>query len=333
MEFSFSDRRWLLPQEMNNPNYNNDFALGLHIPGTYDKILDIENCLLQNESANNVLNIVRQYALTKGLEPYGIHSQVGFLRFLVIRRSLMNGELMVNVVTSEERSGDLFELADKLQEKIPEVSSIINTVNSKKAQVAFGEQEITLRGKSSIKDKIGDFVFNISANSFFQTNTAQAERLYEKVLEFADLKGDELVWDLYAGTGTISLFLAQKAAYVYAFELIGSAVRDGRENAGIYGIKNIRFIEGDILEHLNQFRQNVNVVVVDPPRSGIHPKVCQLLANCGANRLIYVSCNPTTMARDIDILKTNYRLSKIQPVDMFPHTYHIESVCLLEKTT
>lgn len=331
MEFSFSDRRWLLPAEMGDPLKNTDFALGLHIPGTFDKILDIENCLLQSESANNVLNTVREYALQNGLIPYGVHSQEGFLRFLVIRQSLYNGQIMANIVTST-RSPKLLEgLAEEIQRGIPEVTSIINTINSKKAQVAFGDEEVVLAGNSYIQDKIGDFVFNISANSFFQTNTAQAQRLYLTVMAYANLKGDEIVWDLYAGTGTISLFLTQKTGYVYALELVESAVRDGIENARIHNIDNIKFIQGDILESVNNIDQQAEVVVVDPPRSGIHPKVCHYLAECGAERIIYVSCNPTTMARDIELLAKNYKVIKVQPVDMFPHTYHIETVCLLKK--
>jgi 23S rRNA (uracil1939-C5)-methyltransferase len=331
MEFSFSDRRWLLPHEMDEFNPKIDFALGLHIPGTFDKILDIENCLLQNESANNVLKIVSEYAVREGLQPYGIHSQEGFLRFLVIRQSIYNNHLMVNIVTSTKQPKLLQGLVEEITKGVPEVSSIINTINSKKAQVAFGEEEIVLAGKSYIQDKIGDFIFNISANSFFQTNTAQAERLYNTVLAYSNLKGDEIVWDFYAGTGTISLFLAQKSGFVYAFELVESAVRDGIENARIHHVENIKFIQGDLLENVNLIEQQAEVVVVDPPRSGIHPKVCLYLAKCGADRIVYVSCNPTTMARDIEILAQNYKVEKIQPVDMFPHTYHIESVCLLLK--
>ncbi len=333
MEFSFSDRRWLLPHEMGESNHNTDFALGLHIPGTFDKILDIENCLLQSESGNNVLNIVSEYAVREGLQPYGIHSQEGYLRFLVIRQSLYNGQMMVNIVTSTKQPKLLRGLADEITKNVPEVSSIINTINSKKAQVAFGEEEVVLAGNSYIQDKIGSFIFNISANSFFQTNTAQAERLYDTVMDYSNLKGDEIVWDLYAGTGTISLFLAQKSRFVYAFELVESAVRDGIENARTHNVENIKFIQGDLLENVNNIEQRAEVVVVDPPRSGIHPKVCLYLAECGADRIIYVSCNPSTMARDIEFLAQNYKIEKIQPVDMFPHTYHIESVCLLVKTS
>ncbi|MCK4754204.1 MAG: class I SAM-dependent RNA methyltransferase, partial [Calditrichia bacterium] len=165
----------------------------------------------------------------------------------------------------------------------------------------------------------------------FQTNTAQAEKLYDIVIDYAQLNGNEIVWDLYAGTGTISMFLARKAEFVYAFELVDSAVKDAIKNAKKYGIKNLKFISGDLLHNLNTIDQEAKVIVVDPPRSGMHPKVCKFLSECTAVRIIYVSCNPTTMARDLEIISENYKVLKIQPVDMFPHTYHIESVVLLEK--
>lgn len=331
MEFSFSDRRWLLPSELNNEALKKDFALGLHIPGTFDKILDIDNCLLQSEPANNVLNMVRRFCKEKKLPVYGIRSQEGYLRFLVIRQSRSSGKIMVNIVTHSSEPELLMPLANQLTEKIPEVSSVINTINRKKAQVAFGDEEILLKGENHISDKIGSYSFAISANSFFQTNTVQAEKLFNVVMDYAELKGNETVWDLYAGTGTISLFLAQKAKFVYAFELVESAVKDAVKNAQKYNKKNIRFIAGDLLENINQVDHVPDVIVVDPPRAGMHPKVTKSLTDSGARRIIYVSCNPTTLARDLEVLSAKYQVIKVQPVDMFPHTYHIESVTLLER--
>jgi len=331
MEFSFSDKCWLLPEDLENETIKKDFALGLHVPGTFDKILNIESCLLQSDAGNKILNIVRKFSQENHIEPYGIRSQEGYLRFLVIRESLYSNQIMVNIVTSTKKPELLYPLAELIISEVPEVSSVVNNINSKKAQVAFGEEEIVLSGQNNISDKIGEYTFEISANSFFQTNTAQAEILYKIVMEYADLKGHEIVWDLYSGTGTISMFLAKKAEFVYAFELVDSAVSDAIKNAEKYDIKNIDFIAGDLLHNLNTIEQNVNVIVVDPPRSGMHPKVCKFLSESKADRIIYVSCNPTTMARDLEILSQNYRLTRIQPVDMFPHTYHIESVALLEK--
>jgi 23S rRNA (uracil1939-C5)-methyltransferase len=238
---------------------------------------------------------------------------------------------MVNIVTSKKNPTSLKPLSNLLKEKIPEVSSVVNNINTQKAQIAVGEEEILLAGDKYIIDSIGDYSFKISANSFFQTNTEQAARLYNIVLEYAQLTGDEIVWDLYAGTGTITIFLAQKAKFVYAFELAESAVKDGLKNIEKYGQKNIQFISGDLTRNLYFTNKSPQVIVVDPPRSGLHPKVCKFLAESTAERLIYVSCNPTTLARDLDILKSNFHVIKIKPVDMFPHTYHIESVCLLNK--
>jgi 23S rRNA (uracil1939-C5)-methyltransferase len=331
MEFSFSDICWLLPEDLGNEKIKKDFALGLHVPGTFDKILNIDNCLLQSDAANKIVNIVRNFSLEHKLEPYGIRSQAGYLRFLVIRQSLYSSDLMVNIVTSDDKPELLYPLAKQIVAEVPEVSSVVNNVNTKKAQIAFGEKENILTGSAAITDKIGDFSFEISANSFFQTNTAQAEKLYNVVMKYADLQGDETVWDLYAGTGTISLFLAQRAGFVYAFELIESAVKDGIQNAKKYDIENLKFVAGDLLTNLSTIEQQPEVIVVDPPRSGMHPKVCQFLAESTAEKIVYVSCNPTTMARDLEILSERYSAIKIQPVDMFPHTYHIESVMLLKK--
>ena len=331
MEFSFSDRRWLLPEELGNDSVKKDFALGLHVSGTFDKILNIDNCMLQGDAANHVLKIVQTYSRQNHLKPYGIHSHDGFLRFLVIRKSLHSNEMMVNIVTGTKNPELLYPLAELIISEVPEVSSVVNNINSKKAQVAFGEEEIVLSGKKYIRDKIGEYLFEISSNSFFQTNTAQAEKLYQIVLDYAKLKGNEIVWDLYAGTGTISMFLAKRAGFVFAFELSESALKDALKNSNNYGIKNLKFISGDLIHNLHAIQSAVEVIITDPPRSGLHPKVCKFLSESTAQKIIYVSCNPTTLARDLEILSESYQVSKIQPVDMFPHTYHIESVTLLEK--
>ncbi len=331
MEFSFSDRRWLLPDELGNEEISRDFALGLHVPGTFDKIIQIDRCLLQSERANRVLELVNRYVQEHGLTPYGIRSHQGFLRFLVIRQSRYNGEVMVNIVTSEEDTDKLRPLAEKLIATYPFVSSVINNINSRPAQIAMGEKEIVLAGNDHIVEELGGFLFKISANSFFQTNSAQAERLYEQVLRFADIRPDEIVWDLYAGTGTISLFLAQKAKEVIGFELVESAVADAEKNAGEHGVNNARFVGGDLLHKLRDTEPKPDVLVTDPPRSGMHEKVVRYIAEMQPERLVYVSCNPTTLARDLAILKERYRIEAVQPVDMFPQTYHIETVVKLKR--
>ncbi|MCD6376745.1 MAG: 23S rRNA (uracil(1939)-C(5))-methyltransferase RlmD [Caldisericaceae bacterium] len=331
MEFSFSDRRWLLPEELNQPHIHRDFALGLHVPGTFDKILHVEKCLLQSETANQVLNFISDYAQNNHLSPYGIRSHQGFLRFLVIRESAFNHELMVNLVTASDEPERLKDLAKKLAAKFPHVVSIVNNVNSRLAQIAQGEKENLLYGQPYITDKIGPFLFNISANSFFQTNTKQAEKLYQKAIEFAELDQNAVVWDLYSGTGSISIFLAQKAKKVIGFEAVASAVKDAWQNAREHKVNNVEFVEGDLLQTMAKVSKRPEVIVTDPPRSGMHEKVVRLIKKIGPRTLVYVSCNPTTLARDLKILADKYRIEKVQPVDMFPQTYHIETVVQLKK--
>ena len=331
MEFSFADKRWLLPHELGNMEIEKSFALGLHVPGTFDKIISIDECLLQSDAANQILNYIHNYCKENNLEPYGIRSHEGYLRFLVLRESSASGDIMVNIVTANNNSKKLEKLAVELSKKYPQIKSIINTINEKKAQIAFGEEEIVLFGDSFITDKLFDREYKISANSFFQTNTQQAEKLYEIVLDFTDLKNNDLVWDLYCGTGTITLLLADKAKMVYGFELVEKAVLDARKNAKEFGIQNVEFVLGDVLVEKSSILEKPDVIVVDPPRSGLHPKVAEFLAQSDAIKIVYVSCNPTTLARDLKIIKENYNLTKIQPVDMFPQTYHIETVALLER--
>jgi 23S rRNA (uracil1939-C5)-methyltransferase len=331
MEFSFADKRWLLPHELGNMDIGKSFALGLHVPDTFDKIISIDACLLQSDTANEILKYIQNYCKENNLQPYGLRSHEGLLRFLVIRESSFSGDIMVNIVTTYNDSNTLKKLATEISRKFSQVKSVINTINDRKAQIAFGEEEIVLYCDAFITDKLFNKFYKISANSFFQTNTLQAEKLYEIVLEYAALNNQDIVWDLYCGTGTITLLLAEKAKYVYGFELVERAVLDARKNVKEYGIQNVEFILGDILNEKLNVKEKATIIVVDPPRSGLHPKVSEFLNKSNAKKIVYVSCNPTTMARDMKIIKQNYNLTKIQPIDMFPQTYHIESVVLLEK--
>jgi 23S rRNA (uracil1939-C5)-methyltransferase len=331
MEFSFADRRWLLPHELNDDSVSIKYALGMHVPGAFDKILDIDECLLQSEAANKVLQMVDKYCIDKKITPYGIKSHDGYMRYLVIRESHYTGEIMVNLVTAFRDEKMLNGITEYILNDVPEVTSIVNNINPKKAQIAVGVEEFLIHGNSFITEKLGPFEFRISANSFFQTNTAQAEELYHIVLEYAELTGKERVWDLYCGTGTITLYLSQKSNHVTGFEISDSAIADAESNALDHKCDNTKFISGDLLKNLDAVSSRPDVIVTDPPRSGMHPKVCEKLAEIGAARIVYVSCNPTTLARDIKLMQHKYQLIKAQPVDMFPHTYHIETVALLEK--
>lgn len=335
MEFSFSNRRWILPSEADDAE--NDFALGLHVPRRYDKILNINRCHIQPELGNDILNIVKSKARELNLKPYDVKTHIGFLRHLVLRFGHNTGDVMVNLVTSYENPELIKPLADHIHAQFPQVTSIINNINTKKADIAFGEYETLLYGEPTITEKMGDLIFEISANSFFQTNTRQGEKLYNVALEGAGLTGKETVYDLYCGTGSISLFMAQKAKEVHGFELITSAVEDSTRNAISNGITNVRFHKAnlDFFFKKGPGKKAIpspDVIVIDPPRAGMHKDTVSVLPKFGAKRLVYISCNPTTQTRDVDLLmKDGFVLKKLSIVDMFPHTPHIETVGILEK--
>ncbi|MBN1930709.1 MAG: 23S rRNA (uracil(1939)-C(5))-methyltransferase RlmD [Desulfobacterales bacterium] len=331
MEFSCSDRRWLLPDELQREDIDKDFALGLHVPGTFHKVLDIRTCLLLPELGNQILDDIRTYMKNSDAPVYGLRSHVGFWRFVMLRHSAAYDQWMVNIITATEDRMQVQPLADFLMRKYPTIVSIINNINSRKAGIALGEYEILLAGNSCLKDKIGSLEFEISANSFFQTNTQGAEQLYAFVKEYAALSGSETVLDLYSGTGTIAIYLANFVKEVIGMEIVESAVSDAENNCRINDISNCRFYLGDINDCLAKLTVGPDVMIIDPPRSGMHKDVVKQILTMAPPRIIYVSCNPATMARDLGMMKNFYRLLKVQPIDMFPHTYHIESVVQLEK--
>lgn len=341
MEFTFSNRRWILPDE--EKDTDSSFALGLHIPGRFDKILDIHECHIQPQIGNNILNFVRKKAIELQLKPYGAKTHIGFLRHLVLRFGVNTNQIMVNIVTSYENTDLLFSLVSDLVNEFPQITTVINNVNTRKADIAFGEYEIILHGEPIITDSINELEFEISANSFFQTNTLQAEKLYNEVLNVANLTGKEIVYDLYCGTGSISLFLAQKAKMVYGFEMISSAVEDAQQNAIKNGIENAQFFKANLDTYFKGYVSfsnftkkynisNPDVLVIDPPRAGMHEDIVKYIPKFGASKIVYVSCNPATQARDLRILlNKGYKLNNTTVVDMFPHTPHIEVIAVLEK--
>jgi 23S rRNA (uracil1939-C5)-methyltransferase len=338
MEFSFADKRWLTHDEINDDEIiDRCFALGLHIPRIFDKVLDIKECYLQSETSSEIVNFTRDFFKSRGTSIYNTKIHTGFLRNLVIKQSHHTNDLMVNLVTSEENGELLTEYTKKLVEKFPGITTVINNINLRMAQVATGDYEIIFFGDGYIFDTIGKFKYRISANSFFQTNTLHAVNLYEKALEYADLKGNEIVYDLYSGAGTISIFVAEKSKEVYAFESVEPAVNDAEYNSEQNGINNITFIQADLNSSFlpiikTENFPNPDVVIADPPRSGMNPKTVDDLLHILPGKIIYVSCNPATQARDIEKFVTGgYKLIKTCAVDMFPHTYHIENVALLIK--
>ncbi len=331
MEFSCSDRRWLLPDELNRPEIDRGFALGLHVPGTFHKVIDTKACLLQPNLGNLLLDDIRDYIRSSDAPVYGLRSHIGFWRFVVLRHSVANDQWMINIVTAYEDSGTVGPLAQQLVKTYSQVESVIHNITARKAGVAIGESEYTLAGSNFISDKIGDFKFVISANSFFQTNSRAAEVLYRAVARYADLSGWETVLDLYSGTGTIPILLSDYCKSVTGIEIAESAVADAEKNCRINDVSNCRFIHGDIRQCLSRITDKPDLLIIDPPRSGMHKDVVKQVLKLGVERIIYVSCNPTTMARDLAMMQEIYRPIEVQPVDMFPHTYHIESVAKLIK--
>ena len=329
MEFSFSDRRWFLPHELQKREGEENFALGLHVPGTYNKVIDVDACLLQQERGNQILREVKQYVKGCGIPVYGLKTHEGFWRFLAVRYSTAFDHWMVNVVTSEERSEVVQPLADGLCRRIERIKAVVNNINRRKASIAVGESETVLAGERYIEDKIGPFTFQVSANSFFQPNAIAAQKLYQKVLDYAELAGNEVILDLYSGTGTIPIFLAARAQAVTGIEISKDAVADARTNCEKNGIHNCNFICGDIRERLSSITLKPHVLIIDPPRAGMHKDVLAQVLAMSPERIIYISCNPATMARDIGQMIQDYELLEIQPIDMFPHTYHVEVLAKL----
>lgn len=342
MEFSFSRQRWLTRTEIagNDVKLSKDFAIGLHARNRYDKTLAIEECHLQSPMSNEILGIVRAFTERHPLLPYTTFGHTGFWRFLVIREGKKTGEVMVNIVTADVPEGRVAvqQLAEALLAKFPQITTIVHNLNRSKAQVAVGEEEIVLHGTGHIHERIGAFLFRISANSFFQTNTEGAERLYVVARDFAKLTGKETVYDLYCGAGTISIFVSSQAKQVVGFEIVPQAIHDAGVNCRLNEVMNCQFVLGDLKDELAQVPiltrrwGKPDVVVLDPPRAGMHPKVVQKLIELGPQRIVYVSCNPSTFSRDVkELSMMGYGLRKAQPVDMFPHTSHIEVVGVLEK--
>jgi len=310
-------------------------VVGLHEADRYDSVLDVERCLLQSNEMNALLDEARRFFVEQGLSAYDQESGEGLLRFLMLREGRRTGEVMANVVTAGPAVSELAPLTERLHARVPQTSSVVMNVNPKKASVAVGVEEHLLGGRDHIREQVGGLTFQISANSFFQTNTVQAERLFELVLQSTELGGAETVIDLYSGTGAISLLLARRCRRVYGIEVAQAAVDDAALNAATNSIDNCTFLAGEVryvLPALIAKGVSAEVVVADPPRAGFHPKALHALLQLAPSRIVYVSCNPSTLARDVgELVRGGYRLRWVQPVDMFPHTPHIEAVARLDK--
>jgi 23S rRNA (uracil1939-C5)-methyltransferase len=342
IEFSCSNMRYLLPEELSQEELERpkDFALGFHTPGNFEKVIDIDYCYLATESMNQVLRLTHEFALANNLEPYGVRAHTGFLRNLVVRFSEDRKELMINLVTSWYDEPLMQQYNAYLETGLGgQKMTVVNNVTSRKNGVATGEEEFTLSGSGVITERLGELDFRISANSFFQTNTSQAEVLYNSILDVAGLEATDTVYDLYCGTGTITLYLAKHCRTAVGLEVVESSINDARSNAALNGIDNAAFYQVDlkdfhaILDTLES-HGSPGVIITDPPRAGMHPKALSTMLRFRPRRIVYVSCNPASLARDgKEICLQGYSLKSVQPVDMFPHTAHIESVACFERNS
>jgi len=334
LEFAFSNKRWKTSEEMQQQkSLKNENAVGFHIPGKFDKVLDIEKCWLQDDISNKIRNEIRRYATEKGFSFFDLRRQEGFLRTMIIRTS-SNGEVMVIMTFFEENKKYRENLLQHLADTFPQITSLLYVINPK-ANDTITDQEINIfKGKEYIYEVMEDLKFKIGPKSFFQTNTAQACKLYQVVRNFAQLSGKEVVYDLYSGTGTIANFVARQCKQVIGIEYVPEAVEDAKTNAMLNKIKNITFFAGDMKKILTpefiQQQGQPDVIITDPPRVGMHADVVNAILQTNVQRIVYVSCNSATQARDLNLLDTQYQILAVQPVDMFPHTQHVENVVLLK---
>ncbi len=335
LEFTFSNKRWLTEQEIGSEKeFTQMNALGFHIPGMFDKVLDINKCWLQDDISNKIRNATRSFCLQNGYEFFDLRNQTGLMRTLMIRTSSF-GEVMVVVVFYKEDIEKRENLLNFLSKTFPEITSLLYIINEKANDTITDQEVLIWKGRDHIFEEMENLRFKIGAKSFYQTNSEQAYNLYKIARDFAQLSGNELVYDLYTGTGTITNFVARSAKKVIGIEYVPEAIEDAKQNSCLNGIENTLFFAGDMKKILTQDFINEHgrpdVIITDPPRAGMHDDVIETILFAEPQRIVYVSCNPATQARDLNLLDSKYRVLRVQPVDMFPHTHHVENVVLLMK--
>ncbi len=334
MEFSFSCKRWLTPEEINDESISNrEDVLGFHPKGAFDKIIDIKKCWLQPDPSNDIRLASKKVAKEMGLTFFDAYANEGFMRNMVVRLSSL-GELMLIYAFYENKEEEIKQFLDTMQERFPQISSLFYVINPKKNDFLLDLDFVLYKGKDHIVEQLGDVQFKIGPKSFFQTNSRQAKVLYDKVVEFAGLDGTQNVYDLYTGVGSIALYVSKFAKKVVGVEEIPTAIEDAKVNMAMNGIENCTFYAGDVKNILTDAfadeHGKPDLVITDPPRAGMHQDVVDMFLKLESPRIVYVSCNPATQARDIQLLSEKYELKKLQAVDMFPNTHHIESVAMLE---
>jgi 23S rRNA (uracil1939-C5)-methyltransferase len=334
LEFTFSNKRYLTNDEIGQTETSTQQnALGFHVPRIFDKVIDIEECYLMDDVNNKIRNTVRAFVLENNFTFYDIRQHTGWLRNIIIRLCT-TGELMVNICLNYDEEADRKKLFDHLLQQVPEITTLLYTINPKWNDSIYDLTPQVYFGKGFATEKLEDFEFKISPQSFFQTNTKQAEKLYTITRDFAGLTGNEVVYDLYCGTGSIGIFVSKQAKKIVGVEVIEEAIADAKENAALNNINHAEFFAGDVIKICNDefFAEHgrPDVIITDPPRAGMHEKLVNKLLEMAAPKIVYVSCNTATQARDLGLLSEKYSVEKIQPVDMFPHTHHIECVVLLK---
>lgn len=335
LEYTFSSKRFLTREEIGQEaDIERTPAVGFHVPGLFDKVVDIHDCHLQGSPSNEIRNFIRSYALAHQLSFYNIREQHGFLRTLIIRTA-STGEIMVIVAFGHEDIAAREDLLEGLKIQFPKITSLMYVINEKLNDNLTDQEILCYSGRDHIFEEMEGLKFKIGPKSFYQTNSEQAYNLYQKTRELAGLSGKETVYDLYTGTGTIANFVAREANKVIGIEYVPEAIEDAKVNSEINGITNTMFYAGDMKDVLNAsfIRQHgkPDVIITDPPRAGMHPDVVQTILNASPDRIVYVSCNSATQARDIQLMETDYEVVAVQPVDMFPHTHHVENIVLLKK--
>ena len=333
MEFSYSPNRWIVDLESSTEKNTID-ALGLHVKGRFDKIIDINNCHLHGEKSNHIFKFIKTYLIKNKISSFDLKKRVGYLKNIIIREGHQTNEILINFITTSSDDSILSKLIELLIKKFKDIKSVINTIIKSNSGSSIGEEKI-LWGQDYINETIGEYSYKISSNSFFQINTKQAEVLYDIIIKICNFNGNEIVYDLYCGIGSIGIHIAKYVKMVYGVEVLMSAVINAIENAKNNNIKNIQFFHGDLIDFFQynkeiQLIEKPDLIILDPPRAGIHNKTLIDIMNFNPKKIVYVSCNPSTQARDISILNdNNYFIKEIQPIDMFPHTPHIENITLL----
>lgn len=330
LEYTFSNKSWLTFEQMKSgeefPDRN---AVGFHIPGAFDKVLNINKCWLQDNISNEIRLFIRDYALSKGYTFYDLKNQQGLMRTIMVRIA-STCEIMLIVVFGEDNPEAVNDVMEAIKEKFPQITSLLYVINLKVNDTIGDQEVITYSGKPYIEEEMEGLKFRIGPKSFYQTNSHQAYKLYSKTREFAHLTGNELVYDLYTGTGTIANFVARQCRKVVGVEYVPEAIDDARLNSQVNGIDNTLFYAGDMKDILTDSfvaEHGVpDVMIIDPPRAGMHEDVVKVILNAAPKRIVYVSCNPATQARDVALLDCKYKITDIQPVDMFPHTHHVENI-------